>query len=119
VHHASVLLELWLADAPVIAVWGMLASSLAGSPNYPEYRKLIAECWRERGNERRYTVPVKIKRKLCRLAIAHVMELRLDSIERHNTKDLLTMTPDVDEVLALVNRSTPRLTLRRKAACRN
>src|SRR5690242_6536447 len=60
-HHANVLLELWLADAPIRAVRSLL-SSLAGNP---EYQELIEKCWRERGNQRRFTVPKPIKIKLC------------------------------------------------------
>jgi hypothetical protein len=54
-HHALTLMELWLADAPVLEIRAML-SSLAGNP---EHQALIQECWRQRGNERRYTVPPK------------------------------------------------------------
>jgi hypothetical protein len=39
----------------------------------PEHQALIEECWNKRGKERRYTVPPKIKRRLCELAIAFVI----------------------------------------------
>ena len=115
VHHANVLMEAWLADVPVIGIRVML-SSLAGSP---QYQALIEECWDERGHNRRYTVPKAIKQKLCRLAIAHVMELRLDTIERQRTKaaktPLLIKTPDIEKVLEGVNRKAPEgVSLRRK-----
>ena len=42
----------------------------------PNHQVLIQQCWSKRGAERRFTVPPKIKRKLCELAIAHVMELQ-------------------------------------------
>jgi len=70
-HHAKNLLELWLAVAPILEIRLMLPS-LVGSP---EHQALIEECWRNRGNEQRFTIPKPITRKLCKLAIAHVMEL--------------------------------------------
>jgi hypothetical protein len=75
-------MEVWLAGAPVLEIRIML-SSLAGNP---ELQTLIEECWSKRGNERRYTVPPKIKRKLCRLAIAHMTELRRDEIQRQRAQ---------------------------------
>jgi hypothetical protein len=139
-HHATVLMELWLAGASVIGARIML-SSLAG---YPKYQVLIEECWRGRGNERLFTVPVKIKKKLCRLAIAHVMELRRAAalLQREQTEaarlrmqgysdaqiaEILSRarreaappqveTSEVDRAVAVVNRRAPGLTLRRKAA---
>jgi hypothetical protein len=81
-HHAQVLMELWLAGAPVLEI-RVILSSLAGSP---EQQAVIEECWSKRGNERRYTVPSKIKRKLCRLAVAHVMQLRCDAIQRRRAR---------------------------------
>jgi hypothetical protein len=81
-HHAQGLIELWLAGAPVLEIRVMLLS-LAGSP---EHQGLIEECWSQRGNERRYTVPPKIKRKLCRLAVAHVVELHCDAIRRRRAR---------------------------------
>lgn len=139
-HHAQVLIELWLAGAPVLEVRVMLLS-LAGSP---EYRTLIDECWTKVDNERRFTVPPKIKRRLCRLAVAHVIELRRDAVQRRHaqateralttqgfsdavTAEILrrrTMNPvsveapDLKKVLAIVNRRAPRETLRRKAVDR-
>jgi hypothetical protein len=115
VHHANGLIELWLADAPVIEIRVML-SSLAGSP---KYQALIEECWSKRGSNPRTTAPKAIKEALCRLAIAHVMELRLDTIERQCTKAaktaLLIKTPDIEKVLEGVNRKAPEgISLRRK-----
>ena len=133
-------MEVWLAGAPVYQIQIML-TSLAGSP---ELQTLIEECWSKRGNERRYTVPPKIKRNLCRLAVAHVTELRRDVIRRHRAeaakRELRTAgwtdaqiaqilsrkaaeriyfeAPDLKKVLEIVNRRTPAITLRRKAASR-
>jgi len=81
-HHAQVLMELWLAGAPLVEIRVML-SSLAGRP---EYQALIDECWSMIENERRFTVPPKIKRKFCRLAVAHVMELHRDAVQRRRAK---------------------------------
>ena len=67
-HHASLLMELWLADAPITEVAKLFSWS-------PEHQAIIEKCWSTRGSERRYTVPKAIKLKLCELAIAHVMEL--------------------------------------------
>jgi hypothetical protein len=96
-------------------------------------------------SERRYTVPPKIKRKLCSLAVAHVVELRRDEILRQRAHDGATAlrtqgygdmqiaeimrrdepqpidfeAPDVKKVLKIVNwRAPPAVTLRRKAADR-
>ena len=139
-HHAQVLIEAWLAGAPVVGIQIML-SSLAGIPGW---QALIEECWSKRGDERRYTVPLKIKRKLCRLAVAHVVELRLDVIQRRRARTAETAlrtqgytdaqiaeilsrrvperiyfkAPDLEKVLEIVNRRTPATTLRRKAASR-
>ena len=64
-HHAKVLLELWLAGVPI--------------PIGPEYNLLPSLMTTDRRlvqpKERERTVPPKIKRVLCRLAIAHVVEL--------------------------------------------
>ena len=139
-HHAQVLIEAWLAGLPVLGVRGML-SSLAGNP---KHQALIDECWSQRGSERRYTVPPKIKRKLCRLAVGHTVELRCDAIRRRRARAAKTAlriegwtdaqigeilsrrapehiefeAPDLDKVLEIVNRRAPATTLRRKAASR-
>ncbi len=138
-HHAQVLMEAWLADAPVLEIQVML-SSLAGNP---EAQALIEECWSKRGNDRRYTVPPQIKRKLCRLAVAHVVELRRDAIQRRRAGAAETAlrtqgwtrprspksstraperidfeAPDLEKVLEIVNRRAPATTLRRKATSR-
>jgi hypothetical protein len=139
-HHAQVLMELRLAGAPVLEIRVML-SSLAGNP---EAQALIEECWSKLGNDRRHTVPPKIKRKLCRLAVAHVVELRRDAILRRRARaaeaalrtqgwtetqiaEILNRraperidfaAPDLEKVLKIVNRCAPATTLRRKAASR-
>ena len=139
-HHAQVLMELWLAGAPALQIRVML-SSLAGSP---ECQALIDECWSKVENERRFTVPPKIKRKLSQLAVAHVMELRRDAVQRRHaraaeralaiqgfsraaTAEILRRTtvnqvsieaPGLKKVLEIVNRRAPPGTLRRKAAAR-
>ena len=139
-HHSQVLMELWLAGAPVLEIRVML-SSLAGNP---EQQALIEECWSKLGTDRRYTVPPKIKRRLCRLAVAHVVELRRDAILRRRARAAETAlrtqgwtetqiaeilnrrapepiyfkAPDLEKVLEIVNRRTPATTLRRKAASR-
>jgi hypothetical protein len=67
-HHASLLMELWLAAAPITEVAKLFLWS-------PEHQDIIEECWSKRGCERRYTVPKAVKLQLCKLAIAYVMEL--------------------------------------------
>jgi hypothetical protein len=140
-HHAQGLMEVWLGDAPMLGI-RVLLSSLAGNP---EYQALIEECWSKRGNERRYTVPQGIKRKLCRLAVAHVKELRLDSIQRRRAQAAETALrtqgwddrqiaqilsrrgaepiyfkgPDLEKVLKIVNRRAPAITLRRKSSAQS
>jgi hypothetical protein len=70
-NHANALLELWLADAPHMALL-LLRPLLERSP---EHKALLVECLRaRRPDELRRTVPKKIKRKLCELAVAHVVE---------------------------------------------
>jgi hypothetical protein len=64
-------MELWLADAPLNKLRAMLWPRAS-----PEHQALIEECWNKRGKERRHTVPPKIKRRLCQLAIAFVVELQ-------------------------------------------
>lgn len=139
-HHANVLLELWLAGAPLIEIRALLLP-LAGTP---EHQTLIEECWSKQGTERRYTVPKPIKRKLCRLAVAHVVGLRRDVILRQRTRaaerrlrnqgwsdtqivEILSRraleridfkAPDLKKVLEIVNRRAPAATLRRKATSR-
>jgi hypothetical protein len=135
-QHANVLIELWLAEAPVIGV-RVLLLSLADNP---EHQALIEECWRARGGGRRHTVPPKIKKKLCRIAIAHTVELRRQTILYQRDRamkqklqrqgygdaqiaDIMSRAserpkvapPDIEKVLELVGRHTPRVTLRRKA----
>ncbi len=75
-QHANVLLELWLAGAPVLEL-RVLLFSLEGNP---KHQALVEECWLARRDERRYTVPPKIKRKLCKLASAHVTEMRCQAL---------------------------------------
>lgn len=70
-HHASILMEYWLVGAPELAVRGLLGL-LAWDA---EAQLLIEDCWRNTGDERRFTVPKPIKRKICKLAVAHVIEL--------------------------------------------
>ena len=36
---------------------------------------VIEDCWKKRGEKRRFTVPKPIRRKLCRLAIAYLVKL--------------------------------------------
>jgi hypothetical protein len=136
-HHANVLLELWLAGAPVLEI-RVLLLSLADKP---EHQALIEECWRVRGGERRFTVPPKIKQNLCRLAVAYVTEMRRQAILQQciqaTERDLRRQgysdgqiaeimsrrvperphvePPDIEKVLEIVNRRAPPGTLRRKA----
>jgi hypothetical protein len=136
-HHAQVLLELWLAGAPVVEVRFLLCPLIGNA----EHQAVIDECWRMRGDERRYTVPAKVKRRLCRLAIAHVVELRRQLILRQRTVAVrralqnqgwtdrqieqiqsrqVPRCPNVDvpelkKVVEIVSRRAPPGTLRRRA----
>jgi hypothetical protein len=137
-HHANLLLELWLAEVPVLE-FQLVFPQVA---HRPEHRAMIEECWRARDRgRRRYTVPPKIKRQLCRLAGAHVMELRRQTILHHCNqaieRDLQGQgyndgqidaimsrrvpqsphvePPDIEKVLEIVNRRAPPGSLRRKA----
>jgi hypothetical protein len=133
-------METWLAGVPVLAVRGML-SSLARSP---ELQSLIEECWSNRGNERRYTVPTKTKRELCQLAVAHDMELRkaqirqrraeaaerrlrsagytdaqiAQTLSRMEAEPIYVEPLDLEKVLRIMIRRAPEITLRRKASAR-
>jgi len=100
-------------DAPVLEV-GVLLFSLAGNP---EHQALIEECWRARDGGRRHTVPPKIKRELCRLAVAHVVELRRQMILHQcilaNEKNLRRQgysDPQIDEIMTLRVRECPMST---------
>jgi hypothetical protein len=87
--HLNALIEIWLAGAlrprerssdETYSTLDQLVTAVLRARQElgllkPEHQALIEECWRERGSERRFTVPVKIKRKLCRLAIAYVVEM--------------------------------------------
>ena len=64
-------MECWLAGVPELAVRGLLRP-LAWDA---EAQLLIEDCWRNMGDDRRFTVPKPIKRKICKLAVAHVIEL--------------------------------------------
>ena len=77
-HFANVLMEVWLADIRVRGVRLLLRPLAENS----EMLTLITECWRKRGNERRYTVPPDIKRKLCKLAVAHETALQRNMIQQ-------------------------------------
>ena len=68
-HHTSVLFELWLARISVEE-----AGAFLGLPTGHAEFKLLIECWGERGNGQRHDVPPEIRKNLCKLAIAHVME---------------------------------------------
>ncbi len=136
-HHAKTLFELWLAEAPVLEV-RVLLFSLADKP---EHQALIEECWRARDGGRRYTVPPKIKRKLCKLARAHATEMRCQAtmhqrmlatkrnlrhqgysdaqiaeiMSRYVPERPRVEPPDIEKVLEIVNRRAPPGTLQRKA----
>lgn len=82
-HYASILMECWLAGAPEFEVRGLLGL-LAWNA---DCQLLIEHCWRKRGDEPRHTVPKPIKRKICKLAVAHVIELH------QQTRDL---SPEIE-----------------------
>jgi hypothetical protein len=65
-HHATVLMECWLAG-----------SSIQIGPEYTDVLPslLTTGRWLVQPKKRERTVPPKIKRLLCKLAIAHVVEL--------------------------------------------
>jgi hypothetical protein len=83
-HHASVLFELWLAGVSVREAGAFLGLTTGRT------RKLLFECWGERGNGPRHRVPLEIKQKLCEVAIAHVVELQ------RQTQD---MKPKIETIL--------------------
>jgi hypothetical protein len=145
-HHANVLIELWLAGVPLL---GVLGATLASTPEQNAHWDLIEKCWRCRYSKRRYTmegqqhtvreekrrhtVPWKIKKNLCQLAIAHVIELDRQSrdvkwlrAQGLTEEQILNWfgpgrvrkfkPPDLRKVLEIVNRKAPPVTLRRKAA---
>ena len=68
----------WVGVARFVTARALSGSASAKPPQLwpgasPEHQALIEECWNKRGKERRYTVPPKIKRRLCELAIAFVI----------------------------------------------
>jgi hypothetical protein len=72
-HYTNALIETWLADALLVAL-ALLHPLLEREP---ERVTLLVACFRTRSDELRHTVPVKVKRTLCRLAIAYTVELHL------------------------------------------
>jgi hypothetical protein len=85
-HHLAVLIEMWLARAPIKV-----------APN--------------RRPKRRRTIPPKIKRGLAKKAIAHVVELASLRVgHRRGAKDFYE--PDIDDVLQYARRRAPAVTLR-------
>jgi hypothetical protein len=136
--HTNLLLELWLAELPVREFQVLFR----WSAQTPEQQAIIEECWRARDRgRRRHTVPPKIKRKLCQIAVAHVTELRRQTILHHRNQAIESdlrrqgysdgqiaeimsrrvpesphvAPPDIEKVLEIVNRRAPPGTLRRKA----
>jgi hypothetical protein len=112
-HHASVLFELWLAGVSVLE-----AGAFLGLPT-GHTRKLLFECWGERGNGPQHHVPLEIKRKLCELAIAHVVGLQRALVaagpaaRRHSLWAAKPFkVPNVKQVLSIVARRAPPGTLR-------
>lgn len=90
-HHLNVLMEMWLAGVPMgreVWMWGEPALWMGPSPP----------------DERRRTVPPKIKRVLARFAIAHVLKMHPDM-----------RPPPIDAVLSWSRRRAPAVTLRRQA----
>ena len=73
-HYTAVLIECWLADTPMLEIRGLMG--LIGWDGESLLQSfLIEDCWRKREKNRRPTVPIPVKRKLCALAIAHVVKL--------------------------------------------
>jgi hypothetical protein len=73
-HYASLLMECWLADTPIIGTRLQLGL-ISGNGESLIDNSLIEDCWKKRGTKRRFTIPKPIKQKLCRLAIAYVVKL--------------------------------------------
>ena len=77
----------------------------------------LLELWLATAPVRRYTVPPKIKRRLCEAAIDHLEDIHRKSIEQGIPS--AWKRPDIEQVLAAVNRRAPDgPSLRRKAARR-
>jgi len=70
-HYAEVMLELWLGAAPVEALKYLMSPALCRA----ELVTLLEECWSKQSKEQRHTVPVPIKRDICKLAIEYVDNL--------------------------------------------
>jgi hypothetical protein len=72
----------------------------------------LMEIWLATSRERRHTVPVKVKRKLVENAIAYLDELHRQSIDQQIPSTW--KRPNAKQVLQIVNRRCPPITLRRK-----
>ena len=73
-HYASILVECWLANTPMIGTRLLMGPiSWDGASLINGF--VIEDCWKKRGEKRRFTVPKPIRRKLCRLAIAYLAKL--------------------------------------------
>ena len=74
-HYAAILMECWLADTPMLEIRGLMGL-IGWDGESLLHSFLIEDCWRKREKNRRFTVaPIPLKRKLCALAIAHVVKL--------------------------------------------
>jgi hypothetical protein len=67
-HHAEILLEFWLSGAPIEAASLRLGPAL----KLPDVCRLLRQCWTQQPINRRFTVPPRVKRDLCKVAVAFV-----------------------------------------------
>jgi hypothetical protein len=95
-HHLQVLIELWLAGAPIKAteIW------MADAPIKLADRYLAPPA------KSRHTVPPRIKRALAEMAAPYI-----------DVEQVLPPYIDVEQVLLWVRRRAPANTLRRKRGC--
>lgn len=80
-HYAKSLMEMWLAGAPVETIKVLLRPIV----DQTQFASLIDTCWSRPPMERRYTVPKRVTRDLCKVAIAHVEALHLAQEETLST----------------------------------
>jgi hypothetical protein len=106
-HHLQVLIELWLAGAPIKAteIW------MADAPIKLADRYLAPPA------KSRHTVPPRIKRALAEMAIRHVQDVIAEAAPYIDVEQVLPPYIDVEQVLLWVRRRAPANTLRRKRGC--
>jgi hypothetical protein len=90
-HYAEAMLELWLGGASVDALKHLMSPALCRA----KLMTLLEECWSKQSKEQRHTVPVPIKRDICKLAIEYVDDLLGDKQKEFLTRNYNQLTDSI------------------------